>query len=137
MRMTNWQFTGVLVFLLFFVFGAGFLSAQEGEDVCASSVDMAITLVNASCDGIGSNQACYGHDLVDAQLRRNLGIAFKAPGDRVSLGELIALRLSAMNPTDGTWGVAKLRTRASATASQLVDMNILLYGDIEVTLYDD
>ncbi len=111
-----------------------FSAAQEqvANNVCPASVEMAMTTLGTVCGGTPSNNACYAHQMVDARIRQLDAAAFDEPGDTVALTLIDSLRLSAMDISNGTWGVAKLRLQAPAIPSQLSDVSVLLFGDVMV-----
>lgn len=100
--------------------------------VCPATVEAAVAVTGELCDGTPGNNACYGHILVDADVRNMPAETFNEPGEYVELEMIDSLRLSAMNIDDGTWGVAQMHLKAPATASTLSSVNILLFGDVTI-----
>lgn len=118
----------VLIFLLFFVTP---IAAQD--DSCPALVNSAITVVDASCQGIGRNQACYGHVRINST--RNEGFSefeFATQGDVVDVAALSALQLGSMILPD-EWGVALMALQANLPDT-LPGQNVtmLLFGDVEI-----
>ncbi len=107
-------------------------AAAQDEDVCPIVLDAALETVEQACSTVGGNSACYGHEFITANLRPGGdALQFENPGDQVDVMRLDSLRLSAINPVEETWGIAKLRLRATTNASQLADMNILAFGGVD------
>src|SRR5690606_30835167 len=75
----------------------------------AQVVQAALTAAGDNCDGLGRDQACYGHALLAVTPTSSTSaFAFESEGDRVGLSEVQSLKLSGMDVDAGTWGVAML-----------------------------
>src|SRR5262249_20893711 len=58
--------------------------------------------------------------------------SFDKVGDTVSVAHLNSLKLSPMDMLTGTWGVALLRLQADIPDDKPQNVNLLLFGDVEV-----
>ncbi|MBN1201899.1 MAG: SH3 domain-containing protein [Anaerolineae bacterium] len=88
-----------------------------------------------ACDGIGRNQACYGHAVLEAEPQEGISDwMFEQEGDRVGVATLYRLRTSAMDLEEQTWGMALLSLQANLPDT-LPGQNVmlLLFGDAEIT----
>lgn len=114
--------------------GARPASMSSGGATCPDIVRAALDITQQVCDGIGRNQACYGHILLDAEFQPNAGSArFEQEGDVANVADLQSLRISAMDLASELWGIALMRLQASLPDSQ-TDQNItmLLFGDVRI-----
>lgn len=109
----------------------------DAAEICPSIVNQALTLTQQGCENTGTNEACYGHVVLDAELRSDLRdtISFNQPGDTVDVIALRRLSLSAMNLITGQWGVLLMAVEATlqaATSTNVDPVEILLFGDVEL-----
>ncbi|MEO8611880.1 MAG: hypothetical protein ABI690_28540 [Chloroflexota bacterium] len=124
-RLLSW---GLLALLSF-----GPLIAATGYDVCSELVKTALQATNDVCEATSRNSACYGHLKLQAEPQPGFGpFSFDKVGDTVSVGHLNSLRLSPMDMLTGTWGVALLRLQADIPDDKPQNVNLLLFGDVEV-----
>lgn len=101
---------------------------------CPDIVQDAYLTTREMCADTGRNQACYGHDLLEAEQQPDIeDFKFDQEGDKVNVAALRSLRLSAMNVGTGEWGVALLRLRAGITDSgERRSVTLLLFGDVQI-----
>ena len=106
--------------------------AQNDSAACPALVDDALNILADGCMPTGRNEACYGHVQLEASLRAET-VAFDAPADRVPLDALERLQTAALDPAEGTWGLALLRAQADLPET-LPGENVtfLLLGDVDV-----
>jgi hypothetical protein len=124
-RFINW---GLLALLSF-----GPLIAATGYDVCSELVKTALQATNDVCEATSRNSACYGHLKLQAEPQPGFGpFSFDKVGDTVSVAHMNSLRLSPMDMLTGTWGVALLRLQADIPDDKPQNVNLLLFGDVEV-----
>jgi hypothetical protein len=124
-RLITWGLLSLLSF--------GPLIAATGYDVCTDLVRTALEATNDVCEGTGRNRACYGHVKLQAEPQPGFGpFAFDKVGDTVSVAHLNSLKLSPMDMQTGTWGVALLRLQADIPDEKPQNVNLLLFGDVEV-----
>jgi hypothetical protein len=117
--------------------GAAISQTDEAEtdqtETCPILVQTAMDITSAECDGTGRNQACYGHILLEAQLQAGAEtLDFSTPGSRVDVTRLQSLRLSPMEASENIWGIALMRLQANLPASQMEDVTLLVFGDVEI-----
>lgn len=120
--------------LCLFVLLVGISMAAAQGIACPEIVQAAVAAADDACDGIGRNQACYGNINLEATPRQGAAdFTFSAPGDLADISNLQALQLSAMNPDDGSWGVALMKVQANLPDT-LPGQNVtfVLFGDVEV-----
>lgn len=104
------------------------------EETCPGLIYEAIIQSNDSCEATSRNEACYGHQNVDATLRTT-GSTFAAPGDIAALADLAVIRTLPLDTALNQFGIVLLRAQAdlpNTIPGQNVTM--LLMGD--VTLED-
>lgn len=108
--------------------------ASAQEDACPSLVDQAILQTNAQCASTERNEACYGNTSIDLKARDPRPITFSAPGDKVALQRVSALRTLPLNVDTGEWGIALLRLQANLP-NTVPGQNVtfLLMGDVSLT----
>ena len=122
---------GGLLLLLLLV--APLPGLAQDDLTCPEIVRLALTTTEQLCGGLGGNQACYGHVLVDARPRPEAeDFVFEQAGDIADLLDLHTLRLSAMDVETGLWGMALMNLQAYMRYSQPEEVTFLLVGDVEV-----
>ena len=131
-----WSEIIVLASVLALAIGVGPASGQGGDAACGMIVEAALNMAGQLCADLGRNQACYGHALLEAEFRPGSeGFSFARLGDRTGLDTLDRLRLSALDETNGQWGVALLKAQASLPDT-LPGQNVtlVLFGQTELGL---
>jgi hypothetical protein len=119
-------------FILSVVLFTPLVAATQYEG-CSQLVQTALEATNDVCEATSRNSACYGHVKLDAEAQPGFGpFKFDEVGDTVNVAHLNTLRLSPMDMTDGTWGVALLRLQADIPDDKPQNVNLLLFGDVEV-----
>lgn len=106
--------------------------AQEipGGLTCEQLVNLAISTVGASCDGLGRNQACYGNRTIEAEFRPDANVRFSTAGDVVDLLAISRLRTTAFNSAQLSWGIALMKAQANLPdALPGQNVTFLLFGD--------
>lgn len=100
---------------------------------CPEIAQTALQATDLLCADTGRNNACYGHDLLEAQPQPNVDIfTFNQPGQKVDVAQIRSLRLFPMDITDQVWGVALMRLQANLPSSQPEDITMLVFGSVEV-----
>jgi hypothetical protein len=85
------------------------------------------------CGETGTNQACYGYLVLEAEPQPGLtDFVFEQPGDIVNVTDVQNLRLSSMDTETGRWGVALMQIEANLLPDQIDDVTFVLFGDVEV-----
>ena len=108
------------------------VSGVAAQDSCPTIVDAALVLADQSCAEVGRNQACYGHEQLDAKLKPESAL-FSASGDLINLADVESLTVGNMDG-DGHWGIALLKVQASL-AETLPGQNVtmLLFGQVAIS----
>jgi uncharacterized protein YgiM (DUF1202 family) len=77
---------------------------------------------------------CYGHVRLDAEPQPGFGpFDFVQPGDKINVTGIQSLRVSAMNPLTGDWGVAMLHVQANLpNAVPGQNVTLLVLGDVQI-----
>jgi hypothetical protein len=129
----------VFVLVMLFMLTASGLMAQEETpepepDRCPAIVQSAIDLTQRNCDGIGDNEVCYGHIVLEAEAQPGIReFEFSMPGDVVRAVNLSSLRLSAMDTLTGQWGIVAMAILAQAQAVTIQEeTQVILFGDVEL-----
>lgn len=117
----------VLVFLM------PITTAAMQTYTCPELVEIALEATDEACLEIGTNTACYGHSVIDAEPHPETdALVFTRPGDKEQLLDIQGLRLSAMDVGTGAWGVALMKLLAYVNNSQPEDVTFLLFGNVEI-----
>ncbi|MCU0479684.1 MAG: SH3 domain-containing protein [Anaerolineae bacterium] len=102
--------------LIMGVFGISILpplSAQE-DDVCPPIITDAIMLAGESCDDLGRNSACYGHNQVMASFSsEDTAENFSEPADIAELADVVSISTAALNADESVWGLALMNVQAN------------------------
>ncbi len=107
---------------------------HSSSSTCPEIVQEAWSTTSSVCQLVGRNQACYGHIRLDAQPQPYVTrFAFDEEGQVVPVADLLSLRVSAMDMSLGTWGVALLKLQSNLPDSQ-PDKNVsmILFGDVSI-----
>lgn len=87
--------------------------AQEDEEACAALLRTVLISTRLECDGLTSDQVCYGSSGLSADLLAGDPVRdFAIPGQRVEAAAVVALQSAPVNISEGEWGVASIRIRA-------------------------
>ncbi len=122
-----------LILVVSCVFLIGVVMVSAAQD-CPTLVGTALKTVGDACADTGRNQACYGNIKLLVEPESGAGqLTFRQKGDLVNLADVKSLRLSAMDPTSDTWGVALLRVQANLPDTVPgQNVTFLLFGDVSL-----
>ncbi len=113
----------------------GLMIGQVAAQVdCPSIVQEALSATDQACSAIGRNQACYGNIDLEAIPREGAEtLAFNQPGDLVNVVDVQQFRLSPLDLTGESWGVALMKLQANLPDT-LPGQNVtfLLFGNVEI-----
>jgi hypothetical protein len=73
---------------------------------CQVLIDRALAASSNLCNRIGSDQACYGNNTVNARLVPGADQKFSVPGDIIGVNQIESISTSVLNPTLKEWGIA-------------------------------
>src|SRR6476646_6156222 len=77
---------------------------------CPDVVKAALATTDKKCATTGRNKACYGNIALSAEAQPGAPkFTFARPGDTANLNALRTIHLSALDPTNNTWGIVVLR----------------------------
>lgn len=130
--------TGLVFTGLFCMIGLAAFTRQADAQLpttCPDLVREALARIETACSGTGRNQACYGNNLIDIDVKPNIApFAFEQPGDVADVLNLTSIRLAGMDVTVPQWGVALMRLQANIPDA-LPGQNVtaILFGDTVVT----
>ncbi len=133
MRNLNVRVWGLLLTLLILP-GITSMLPAAAVDTCPNIVQNALDFTNEQCQGTMRNQACYGHEWINADFKPDAeaGI-FDHVGDTASLVDMRSLRLSPMDLQNEYWGVALMRLQANlADEPATQNVTLLAFGDVQV-----
>ncbi|MGA2505742.1 MAG: hypothetical protein ABSG01_16805 [Anaerolineales bacterium] len=82
------------------------LTAAAGHTDCQELIDRALAASSDLCNRIGSDQACYGNNTVNARLVPGTAQQFSTPGDIVGVNQIESISASKLDPTLKQWGIA-------------------------------
>lgn len=123
----------LLTVLMLMTLLPGGAASSQAPASCPQIVQLALDTTDQVCSGVGENQACYGHVLVDAIPRFGVeDFQFNSQGDIAKLFDLQTLRLSPMDVGLGTWGVALISMQAYLKYAMPENVTFLLFGDVEI-----
>ncbi len=135
-----------LSLFLALVLAACTLSAQEAPTqsipptaaatptVVAASCDALITramdTADSACSALDRNEACYGNNKVQAELRAGVNASFSKSGDIAPITSLQKIVTAPLDEAAQTWGIAVLKAQANIPGT-LPGQNVtfLLFGD--------
>jgi hypothetical protein len=110
----------------------GIVQAQTN---CAPLMVEALRALDQNCASTGADQACYGFNRLEVDLRDAADSArFAAPADVIAVERLNAIRTTPLDQQLQQWGLALLRLRAqvpNALPGQLV--SLMLVGNAALT----
>lgn len=110
------------------------LAAQDDSGACPALVERALTVAGEACQGLGRNQVCYGHTLVDATDFDGAPLPdFESSGDQADVTALASLITAPLDVVGGTWGVALLSLQANLPDT-LPGQNVtfVVFGDVQL-----
>ena len=105
---------------------------------CPTMTAIALNQTDQHCLNTGRNQACFGH--VDLSVKAQSDASnfeFVEVGDIVDVAEIQSLRLSALDTTQGTWGIVLMRVQPTDLPNTAPAQNVtfILFGDTEIQNY--
>ena len=105
--------------------------AQDDDEACPILVSEALDNVGTECEGLGRNQACYGHNIVDVTTFDEDAISVPVPTDNVDVKKVV----SAFNSTETGDVLNDGNSAPQATAFEcyyysFTTLTTLGYGDI-------
>ena len=109
------------------------VAAQEVVSTCDALITRAMDTAGESCGTLDRNEACYGNNLVQAELQENVTDVFGTTGDVAPLLSLKRVITTPLNEEDETWGIAVFKAQANIPDT-LPGQNVtfLLFGDTTV-----
>src|SRR3954466_10111411 len=73
-------------------------------NTCQEILKQALSALDATCDGLGRNKACYGHNSIKAEAANNATLKFDTVGDYAAIQSIKSLTTSPLDADHGTWG---------------------------------
>lgn len=114
-------------------FNAGPSVVNAQAPSCPDLVKKALESADKLCSSVKRNQACYGNALASASPRAGVTFTFTKPGDIVDLKDLQTLKMTAYDPSGGTWGVAIMRVQANLPdTAPGQNVTMVVFGDAQV-----
>lgn len=105
--------------------------AQAQGTTCPALVEEALARVEEVCGNPGRNEACYGHNSLEADVRP--GTTFETVGDIASLADIRRLTLREMDEDESIWGISLIAMQANLPDTVPgQNVTFLLFGDVEV-----
>lgn len=110
------------------------VGALAQDNFCRRLIETALEATDEICSPTLRNQACYGHDTLQAQPQTGLEtFNFDEVGDIVEVAHIKSMRLSAMDLDNETWGVALMNLQANLPDEDPnQNIKLLLFGDVAV-----
>lgn len=126
--MSHYRFMHILSII---VLTSAIVSAQ---DTCSSIIQQALQQAEAQCASTGRNQACYGHNALQASGQPDVNnFQFESVGDITDVTTIQRLELSGFDETTGHWGVVLMRLQANIPNTVPgQNVTILLFGDTTI-----
>jgi hypothetical protein len=129
---------GILIFML--IIGLGIISQpktqtvaqDDGVDACITMVVKALQMVGTACAEIGRNEACYGHNSLDATFNTETPPRFDESGDLTGVGQLESLITQPLDLNTGEWGVGVMLLQADLPEDNDSAMTLVLMGDTQL-----
>lgn len=102
-----------------------FPTTAQDAGTCPTLVQLALSATGSLCAATGDNQACYGHETVQAIPYPDVApLTFDVPGDIADITAIRSLSLAGMDVDASLWGLALLRAH---------NATFLLFGDVDIT----
>lgn len=90
------------------------VAQTDTTDQCPPIITEAISLASESCDDLGRNSACYGHNQVIASFTDEAQAEdFAQPADTAQLANIMTISTSALNVDESLWGLALMNVQAN------------------------
>lgn len=105
--------------------------AQDDAATCETLVVQAVREIGSACRELGTNEACYGNNRIDAELNDD-AISFSASGDIVGVESITRLTTQPADPDTGEWGIAVLDIQADLPEDSDGSVRLLLFGGVEL-----
>lgn len=123
------RFRWLTPLVVFLFVGAVVVQAQDTS--CPVLVQQALATVEDVCSGLERNEACYGHQSLQADVVGD--IRFDTVGDIAALENIERLTLSGLDEANAVWGVSVLSVQANLPDT-LPGQNVtfLLFGDMSI-----
>jgi len=104
----------------------------EGNS-CQEILKQALNTLDATCDRLGRNKACYGNNNIKAEAANNAKLKFDTVGDYAAIQAIKSLTTSPLDTSRGTWGLSLLKLQANLPDT-LPGQNVtfLVYGDTSI-----
>lgn len=120
---------------LFVLFSVSIISAQG--DVCPAEVNVILSTVADTCDGLARNQVCFGNSIIESETIEN-GDSFTQVGDIIDVNQLLSLQTYGLSTDFDEWGIAifKLRANLPDTLSGQ-NVTMIVFGDTEISSDND
>lgn len=126
------------LFAMSIIVGLAFVAPQSStslqEQACERIVKSALDTTHEICSLAGRNEACYGHDMLEAEPQsRQSAFTFEKAGDIIDVSLIKKLRLSSMDVSTGNWGVALMNLQANLPDEETTqNVTLLLFGDVQI-----
>jgi hypothetical protein len=116
--------------LLFALPGEKALPRQED---CSQMAYQVMELAQNACNGLKRDHICYGNVSIDASPIAGVSdFQFSQQGDMASLQDVDTLRLRSLDIASADWGVALMKVKASLPDDSSENVNVVLFGNIDV-----
>lgn len=97
--------------------GATITALAESDLTCKKLVETAMQQSDAACQGLGSNQLCYGNTALETELTDGNTDAFVMRGDIIDVSVLRRLSASPLDLSGNQWGIAIFKLTANLPRS--------------------
>jgi hypothetical protein len=84
---------------------------------CPQILSRAVQMLQAKCEGVGRNFACYGHLQVKAEPNGDAALHFDTEGDRTAIQNIRSLVTFPLDEQTGAWGLSLLKLQANVPDS--------------------
>lgn len=124
----------LFLLIAFCVLSVALTHAAAQDEVCPQIVEQALASLDETCVDVGRNTACYGNSDVSASFIHAVDHAsFTNPSDRIELARLTSIHTSALDESQGKWGLAMLNVQANVPNTMPGQGVIfILMGDAQV-----
>jgi len=92
-------------------------AVAERNASCRALIEKAMQASDDFCNGIGSNQACYGNNTIKADLEPGTTQKFSERGDIIDVDQVRRISASSLELDGNEWGVAVFRVIANLPRS--------------------
>lgn len=102
---------------------------DDGDTACTDLIAQALQTIGSACAEIGRNEACYGHNAINAVPIETADFEFAETGDLADIADFVSIETQSANPENGTWGIAFVSVQADLPDDTDENLTFVLIGE--------